>query len=74
MKMGLLWYDGDPKRALECKIDQAMERYLARFGEEPDTCHLNPSQVCKHQKVNVVANHLIRPNHVWVGLDEQKPA
>jgi len=35
METGLLWYDGDPKRALSEKIERAAEHYRKKRGVWP---------------------------------------
>jgi hypothetical protein len=71
MKVGLLWYDADPKRACQMKIDDAAERYLEKFGVPPNACHVNPRDKVSHPWLAVVANKAIRPNHFWLGIDEE---
>lgn len=71
MEFGLLWYDGDPKRALTAKVDDAAARYQARFGQRPNACFVH----CHHleselhwQGIRIVGSHNILPNHFWVGI------
>jgi hypothetical protein len=45
MEIGLLWYDGDPKRPLEDKVGQAAERYREKYGRWPNTCYVHPQAV-----------------------------
>ena len=45
MDIGLLWYDGDPKRPLEDKVGQAAERYRQKYGRWPNTCYVHPQVV-----------------------------
>jgi len=45
MEIGLLWYDGDPKRPLEDKIGQAARRYREKYGRWPNTCYVHPQAV-----------------------------
>jgi hypothetical protein len=47
MEVGLLWYDGDPKRPLEEKVGQAAERYRQKYGRWPNTCYVHPEVVGK---------------------------
>jgi len=55
MDVGLLWYDGDPKRPLEDKIGQAARRYRDKYGRWPNTCYVHP------QAVNGQAGKELRP-------------
>lgn len=45
MEFGLLWYDGNPKRPLEDKIELAAARYREKFGRWPNTCYVHPQAV-----------------------------
>ena len=72
MKTGLLWYDGDPKRALSEKIEQAAEYYRRKLGVWPNTCFVNPDTVAKKSidliGIKIVIAHDVLPNHFWVGV------
>ena len=41
MKEGLLWFDDDPRRLIEEKVQQAAARYRQKFGSAPDVCYVN---------------------------------
>lgn len=74
MRIGLLWYDNDPKKALEQRVREAMERYREKFGRAPNTCYIHPADLNGRaltlEGVRVlVASNILR-NHVWVGYDE----
>jgi len=38
MKVGLLWLDDDPQRAIEEKVRRAAKRYREKFGQAANTC------------------------------------
>lgn len=69
MKLGLLWYDNDPKKTLERKVLEAAIRYREKFGSEPNVCYVNPTQL-EGQIVpptfRFVGMKTIRPNHFWL--------
>jgi hypothetical protein len=82
MEVGLLWYDGDPKRPLEDKVGQAAERYRQKYGRWPNTCYVHPGVVgkqdgsglclaCRAQSAKATIRVLPAPNillhHFWVG-------
>ncbi len=71
MRTGLLWYDPDPKKPAQTKIDEAAARYHERFGIAPNACHVNPEQPAVHPRLHVVANRWVRPFTFWVGVDEE---
>lgn len=73
MKVGLLWFDGDPKRSLETKIEAAAQRYQAKFGELPDTCYVNPGTALPsplHIDLKVLPSDNMLPDHFLVGVSE----
>lgn len=76
MKVGLLWYDGDPRRRVEEKIRRAAQRYQERFGREPDTCYVNPAVLAQVQEppshLRVVGKPNILPHHFLVGIADKE--
>ncbi|HLF27197.1 MAG TPA: hypothetical protein VJG32_12750 [Anaerolineae bacterium] len=44
MREGLLWFDDDPRRRIDEKVQQAAARYRQKFGVTPDVCYVNPRQ------------------------------
>jgi hypothetical protein len=85
MDVGLLWYDGDPKRPLEDKIGRAARRYRDKYGRWPNTCYVHP------QAVNGQAGQELRPlnaratirllaapnillHHFWLGESNDQAA
>ncbi len=75
MRIGLLWYDNDPKKALEQRVREAMDRYREKFGRAPNTCYIHPADLNGRalalEGVRVLAASNILRNHVWVGYDEE---
>lgn len=82
MEIGLLWYDGDPKRPLEDKIGQAAERYREKYGRWPNTCYVHPKAVDERSgdelnlafrsrspkaMIRVLSAPNILLHHYWVG-------
>jgi hypothetical protein len=72
LKVGLLWFDDDTKRALTAKLDEAAERYEERFGVRPTLVHLNPAQAegVAHRRLRVFGDPGVRRNYFLVGVDE----
>jgi hypothetical protein len=72
MQIGLLWYDDDPKKPLDIKIEQATTRFREKYGYVPNACYVNPGALPagKGSKVRVVGARTVRPNYFWVGVDE----
>lgn len=88
MQIGLLWYDGDPKRPLEHKIEGAADRYRKKYGRWPNTCYVHPQAVAERSskemwvtyadhspstRIQVLSAPNILLHHFWVGERKQKP-
>ena len=71
MRVGWLWFDNDPGRTVEEKIQHAAERYRVKFGRTPDTCYVHPEAIAEEEwqcgAVHVVAARHILPHHFWLG-------
>lgn len=87
MDIGLLWYDGDPKRSLEHKIERAVDRYREKYGRWPNTCYVHPwtaggrtdgeLRLASHARRQAVGIRVLSaPNillhHFWLGESRQK--
>ncbi len=68
--MFLGWFDDTPKKSVSDKIEEAVERYLDKFGETPNICLVNAVNVTAFKDLEVRAVEYVRPNHFWVGKDE----
>ena len=89
MEIGLLWYDGDPKRPLEDKIGQAVERYREKYGRLPNTCYVHPNAISSQDgddlrvachlrnataRIRVRSDPYIMLHHFWVGESNEQAA
>lgn len=85
MKVGLLWYDSDPRRQLEDKIDRAAERYREKFGRWPNTCFVHPgamdgqaprvlSIAARGSRIRVMSAPNILLHHLWLGISKGEDA
>ncbi len=74
MRTGMLWFDNDPKTDLTTKISQAAMYYQKKYGARPDLCFVHPTMfgeaAQKPNGIEVRTNRMIRPNHLWIGLQE----
>ena len=74
MKTGLLWFDNDPKRPLEEKIQEAAQRYQAKFGAQPNTCYVNSESVAEESKhvgqLQVLGAPFVLPDHFYIGVSK----
>lgn len=77
MKIGMLWFDNDPKADLATKIQRAVTYYQGKYGDRPNLCYANPSTVREGQlieHVTVMPNRSVLPNHFWIGVaDDNNP-
>jgi hypothetical protein len=74
MKMGMLWYDDDPKADLRAKVHRAAEYYQKKYGVRPNLCFVHPSMLNQERLhlngIEVRTNHRVLRNHLWLGLLE----
>ena len=77
MKVGLLWYDDDPRRSLKEKITPGVTRYRQKFGAPPNVCYVHKSTLGGNGKtarvgtVHVATLPTILRHHFWIGQDDQ---
>ena len=43
MNLGMLWFDNDPKVALDIKVERAAAYYQHKYGRIPTLCFVHPS-------------------------------
>ncbi len=87
MKTGLLWFDDDPRKQLEEKVQRAAAHYKRKYGHAPDLCYVHPGvlsadrqvfggggkkAVRKVDGVEVRSGRSALPHHFWLGLDDEK--
>lgn len=68
--MYLGWYDDTPKKSAEEKIEEAVQRFIAKFGERPTVCLVSPGSAVGFDGLEVKTAAYVRPNHFWVGREE----
>lgn len=80
MKIGLLWFDDDPRRELEQKVLRAAMHYERKYGRSPNLCFVHPSvfdgngkrRVKKVGGVEIRSGRSILPHHFWLGVAEDQ--
>ena len=72
--MFLGWFDDTPKKATADKLEEAIERYLMKFGESPDLCLVNQKDLVAREDIDIRVVEYVRPNHFWIGKAESLPA
>jgi hypothetical protein len=65
--MFLGWFDDTRKKDPREKIEEAVERYVAKFGTQPELCLLNAADATKFDGLEIKVVDYVRPNHFWVG-------
>jgi hypothetical protein len=65
--MFLGWFDDTRKKDPHEKIEEAVERYVAKFGNQPDICLLNVVDLTQYDGLEIKVVDYVRPNHFWVG-------
>lgn len=81
MKTGLLWFDDDPRKQLEEKVQRAVTHYERKYGQSPTLCFVHSSvfngngkqsAVKKAGGVEIRVGRSVLPNHFWLGIAEDK--
>ena len=79
MKTGLLWFDDNPRKELEEKVQRAATHYERKYGCSPNLCFVHPSvfgdgkqPVRKAGDVEIRTGRSVLPNHFWLGIDDEK--
>ncbi len=65
--MFLGWFDDTPKKSVMQKLEEAVERYVDKFGEAPNLCLVNATNATTYDGLEVRVADYVRPNHFWVG-------
>jgi hypothetical protein len=77
MNIGMLWFDDDPRKTLETKIEQAVARYSAKYGRAPNACYVNPTATPAnsiHEGLHIITARTVRPNYLWLGIEDSARA
>jgi len=71
--MFLLWYDSDRKKHSSAKIEEAMERFIEKYGHQPTVVLVNPGEPIEAAPLPVVARPTVARHSFWVGDEEIAP-
>ncbi len=69
--MFLLWFDDTKKKPVEEKISEGISRYVERFGEAPNICLVNPSELVSAKGLLIRPAAYVRPNYYWIGVETE---
>jgi len=71
MNVGMLWLDDDAKRPLEEKVTRAVEYYEQKYGQLPEVCLVNPTQLSQKKVIGTIEIQPLRTvllHHFWLGM------
>lgn len=73
MQVGLMWYDDDPRKTLDAKIEQAAARYHEKYGNAPTACFVSAASGLAggvRGGVRVAPLRTLRANYLWIGVED----
>jgi hypothetical protein len=71
MKIGMLWYDRNPKTSFVEKCNRAIKYYTEKYGMRPTAIWVNPkTAITKIPGIAIVQSRSILTNHFWVGCED----
>jgi len=74
MNIGLMWFNNDPMKTRNTKIDEAADFYQKKYGIRPNLAWVNPVEMpdgavnTTPGGVNVKISRSIIPNNYWIGM------
>jgi len=75
MATGMIWFDNDPQKNINEKINLAVQYYQKKFGNEPTVCFLNPKFEGKlldsDSEIEFDYNLGLSPDYIWIGMRQQ---
>lgn len=75
MHTGMLWFNNDPKKTLQVKVQEALDYYIKKYGRTPDLCLLHPDsmkdQVVDIKNLTVRPYRPVLPGHIWIGIEDK---
>jgi hypothetical protein len=85
MDIGLLWFDNDPKTAIEEKIRRAAGYYRRKYGQPANIVMTNTATLAAQSSLSppfeielddialkVLAAGNVLPHHFWVGVASKR--
>lgn len=78
MKLGMIWFDNDPKADLETKLKRAFDYYQEKYKKAPTFAQVHPTMLTLPEGeerytsplgLTVEASRSILPNNFWVGVE-----
>ncbi len=76
IRVGMLWFDDNPRRSLNTKIELAARHYQDKYGDCPNICYVHPSSMAQivtiELPIRVLAAQDILPHHFLLGIAHAK--
>ncbi len=74
MEIGMMWFDNDPKAALDVKLLRAAEYYAKKYGQKPNVAvvsvkDLGGGVLVESNGMRVESMRAIMPGHLWIGVE-----
>ncbi len=61
------WFDADPRKPVEAKIEEAVKHYIRRFGRRPNLCLVHREVRATYRDVEVRPVDHVHRHHFLVG-------
>ncbi len=76
MHTSMLWFNNS-KATLNAKIDQAVEYYVKKYGQQPNLCLVHPGMIEKEEFAEIKGLTVrpyrpVLPGHIWVGIEDKQ--
>lgn len=68
--MYLWWFDDNPKKAAELKIEEAIAAYVERSRTRPNVVLVNEQERVLFKGIEVRSESYIRRGNFWVGWED----
>lgn len=70
MKQGMLWYDNLDGKAIEERLNAAIDYFITKNGHPPLQCYVNPEtvdqEITVRESIKVTPNERVLKNHFWL--------
>jgi len=63
------WFDDNAKKPVPTRIAEAVERYIQRFGQQPNVVLVSDREGVEIAGLKVRPTHHIRPNNYQIGRE-----
>jgi hypothetical protein len=70
----LMWYDNDRKKPARAKIDEAVERFVEKYGRQPALVLVHPEEAVDEAALPVATRATVGRHQFWVGEPDEAAA